>query len=307
MEADITRSAEPARRELQTLVSDEFIRNEVRDAIAAAKKAQKGPIASLVASDNVRWIATTLAIPLAVYLWGHHETEMADKARTERQQQDQVRADHERGLQAARQNVGLVIQLLPDINKGEESQERRNALEVMKALEDQGELPPALRTAFSKSLKEISLKTDGRATTASGREQLEIAGKNAPTSSDIESGKATPSAIVVPGVKVYIQIFNDARLGDAQKVQAIARKLGIAAPGIENVTVTAAKRNRPPPGGYDVPVLLVFKQDDMKGANLLVDAVGKEAGIQLLVRDRSNIPAFKNVPAGQLEVWFESK
>jgi hypothetical protein len=248
-----------------------------------------------------------MAIPLTVFLWGRHESAEAEAARAERQRHDERRAEHEHSLEAARQNVGLVIRLLPDLNKAEDSKERRNALEVMKALEDQGELPPALRTALTKNVESIPVKPDGRATTAQGREEIELFGKNAPTSSDIAEGKASPQAIAIPGTKLYIQIFDEADRVRAEKVRAIARDLGIAVPGIENVTATSAKKNRPPPGGYSNPVLLVFKESDLANARSLADKVEKEAKLHLSVLNRSDRPAFNSVPAGQIEVWFASK
>lgn len=276
------------------LIEEETLRAKIRKTLENAPK-EENAFLRTVKSDNFRWIITTLAIPLTVFLWSEHAKWKDD--------QDQERIKR---AENAQHNIDLVIKLLPAISKKVGDPERQNAFVVIKTLEDLSDLPRTLRAAIEDKAAEVGTEVapDGTYQTAAARQDTEALSGSNPSSEEIADNQAAPSPIVVPGTKAYIQIFSDAQLQTARQLQTIARDIGIAAPAVENVVTTAEKRNRKPPTGYDAPVLLVFKESDKDIASKLAKSVEQKIGIKLTIRYRGDNPAFKNVPAGQLEIWL---
>lgn len=247
-----------------------------------------------------------MAIPLAVFLWGHQAAKEAKRAEDVRSTMEQEALRQRQAVETAQRNFDLVIKLLPNLNRDDSSRERRNALAVLAALEREGQLDKALRAAFVEnvSILDNAVASDGSVKSVPQLQELEILGRGSPSSAEISSGAAAAPTLVVPGTKVYIQIFDDEQRALAHQIQEAARALGIAAPGIENVINTAAKRGKHPPMGYKRSTLLVFKRADLALAIRLAEKVKDLTGIELERKVLADESAFDKVPAGQLEIWL---
>lgn len=301
------------------LLAQEQLKAEIRAEMAKPGKARpESWLGKLLASDNFRWVAGSIAIPLAVWLWGQHAAQEGAASRAAAAKEAEAERKHRYNVETAHRNVDLVIKLLPALNQPQASLERLNALAIMKALEEHGQLSPALGASLHANVERLrgQVAQDGTLNNREARQEVEALAKSAPSSTEIAemasaaasaAGKppAPSSTVVVPGTKVYVQIFNEEQRALATQMQAAARELGIAAPGIENVVTAAAKRGKPSPQGYDAPTLLLFKKSDEALAARLAQEVAKRTGTKLTLSDRSSQAAFKNVPAGQLEIWLE--
>jgi hypothetical protein len=291
--------------ERDRLIEEETVKEKVRKTLEVEPK-ERNALLRIVKSDNFKWIVTTLAIPLTVFIWSEHAKWREDQDRKSAEASANIQRERVQRTETAQHNIDLVIKLLPAISKKTGDPERQNAFLVIKTLEDVSELPRTLRATILNKAAELGndVAPDGTYRTAAARQDTEALSGSNPSSEDIAQNRVAPSSIVVPGTKAYIQIFSDSQLRTAEELQTIARDIGIAAPGIENVVMTATKRNRKPPVGYDAPVLLVFKEDDREIADKLAKEVEKRSGIKLTIRYRGDKPAFKNVPAGQVEIWL---
>jgi hypothetical protein len=280
--------------ERERLVEEEKLRADVRKSLEKNDE-EKNPFFRVIKSDNFRWIITAFAIPATVFIWSEYE-----KAK------DNAEREHVQETETAQHNIDLVIKLLPAISKKVGDSERENAFIVIKTLEDRSQLPRTLRAAIEARAADLrtDVKPDGAYSTPGGVRDSEALSSSNPTSEDISNGYIAPSSIVVPGAKAFMQIFNDSQRAQAEQLQSIARSIGVAAPGVENVVITAEKRHRKPPAGYDVPTLLVFKESDKEIASKLAKEVEDQAKLKLEMRSLIGNPAFGNVPAGQLEIWF---
>lgn len=252
----------------------------------APDPAPRRSVASLLSSDNVRWIVTALVIPLTAWLWGQSQERQAALAR----EQAAVIAN-------AQRNADLVIRLLPALSKAPGEPERENALAIVTMLAAKGDLDPALKAAFE--------RVRGSLTPA----EVEIVARNAPVSEGradtFASAASEPTAwMQLPGARLYVQIFDERQRERAEAVQAEARTLNLAAPGVENVVRSASAKGRAAPQGYDAPVLLFFKPEDRATAERLAAALQAKLDLRVSLRDRSSNAAFAKVPAGQLELWF---
>ena len=283
----------------QRIAAEERLKAEIRAALAAANPSPPSGRFAWVGNDSFRWAMTTLAIPLAVFIWGYYTNRLADQDRAARE-----------AVETTQRNVDLVIKLLPAINKEPGTRERVNAIAVLRALETKGELPPELRAAFEQVKEEISQgwqQGKGYTSDAVRKEAEAVADATARVRSDqIEAGTPPPTASGIAGGRVFVQIFDESQRAAAMKLQAALRESGIAVPGIENVTATAIRNSKPVPGGYDGNVLLVFHESDAQLA-ARIDAIAGGAGIPLVIRDRWKQRDYDDVPAGQFEVWFAKK
>lgn len=295
--------------EREQLTASETFKAEVRAELVAAgakPKATEPALSGFFMSDSFRWIVSSMAIPLTVFLWGEHAKDEAEKDR----RQVALQADKERALrqsiETTHRNIDLVIKLLPGLNQPPAHTERLNALAILISLEKDGQLSPTLRASLDANVEGLKGAADSRGlvTSPAARLEVEALARAAPSSTDFERSTARASDVVIPGAKTYIQYFDESQRQQAERIREVSRALGIAAPGIENVVATAQKRGRKPPQGYDGAVLLVFKKDDEATARLLAEAVQKQEGLALSVLDRSDRPVFKDVPSGQLEIWL---
>lgn len=243
-------------------------------------------LAQLLGSDNFRWVLTALVIPLTAWIWGQSQERQADLAR----QQAALVAN-------AQRNADLVIKLLPALSQPPGNSERENALAIVTMLAAKGDLDPALKAAFDRVRGSL---TPG---------EVEVVARNAPVSEGraeaFGAAASEPTAwMQLPGRKLYVQIFDEAQREAAQRAQAAARQLGLAAPGVDNVVRSAQASARAVPKGYDAPVLLFFKSEDRAAAEQLAQALSTALGNKVSLRDRSTNAAFAKVPAGQMELWF---
>ena len=298
-------------QERARLREEELFKADIRDEIAKAreKREAKSVFGRWVGNDNLRWVATTIAIPLSVAIWGFASNrEAAIKAAA-----DKIREDGERAarveIETAQRNVALVIELFPSLEKPPGDPSRLNAIAVLQTLEKSGRLTPELRAAFDRSVTSLNDSYDPAIgfTDPGARKEVEFLASVSPplTSDEVGAGAAAgdPARIALPGAQVYIHIFRDEQRSSAAKVQEATRRLGIASPGIENVVVTAQRRGRKPPQGYAGVVLLVFQESAMPIAARVVEAA-MSAGVKLTIRERWKSAQFANVPDGQLEIWF---
>jgi hypothetical protein len=69
---------------------------------------------------------------------------------------------------------------------------------------------------------------DGTIGNPGAMKETEVLASSNPSSEDIASNQTTPSTIVVPGAKVFIQIFYEAQHEEAAKLQTVARSIGVA-------------------------------------------------------------------------------
>jgi hypothetical protein len=291
--------------ERERLIEEETLRATVRGSLGKSDK-ETNAVMRLLKSENFRWVVTALAIPLSVFLWGEHDKKMEDQKKVRSDQQvRQERLAREKS-ETTQHNVDLVIRLLPMFSRPPGDPDRKNAFLIVKTLEDESQLPPSFRAAIQNSASDIGFEVgkDQTYKSKSVLSEAEALSSSNPSSLDIAQNGASVSTLVVPGAKAFIQIFSDDQLGDAERLRQTARSLGIAAPGVENVVTTAAKRNRKPPASYKVPTLLVFKQVDKDVALRLREAVLANTGIELAIEDRSTQAAFRSVPVGQLEIWL---
>lgn len=263
-------------------------------------------LSALLGSDNFRWVATSLAIPFSVFLWGQYSDAQSSAEQKTRRDivEKEIKARQE--IETTQRNVELVIRLLPDLSKGDDSRERLNALAVIRVLEADGKLSPELRGALEANLDALQdkIQPNGTLSSKADLKVVETLAKSAPTSAAYELYAAKAQTMTIPGVKAYIQIFEDAQRPQAEALQMLARGMGIAAPGVENVAATSQRNNRARPSGYNAPVLLVFSKADLDIAQALATKAKAELGITLTIRTRWDSKIASKVPPGQLEIWM---
>lgn len=263
-------------------------------------------LSTLLGSDNVRWVATSLVIPFSVFLWGQYSDAQSSAEQKTRRDIADKEINAKKAIETTQRNVELVIRLLPDLSKGDDSRERLNALAVIRVLEAGGNLSPELRAALEANLDALQdkIQPDGTLSSKADLKVVETLAKSAPTSAAYELYAAKAQTMTIPGVKAYIQIFDDAQRSQAEALQTLARGMGIAAPGIDNVVATSQRNNRTRPSGYNAPVLLVFSKADLAIGQALAAKAKDELGITLTIRTRWDSTIASKVPPGQLEIWM---
>ncbi|MBN8487419.1 MAG: hypothetical protein J0M20_06815 [Burkholderiales bacterium] len=265
------------------------------------------PRSGLLGNENFRWLCVTVLLPLLGWIWGQHlermnkeETARAlalAKAEAQAREQDAIR----------RQGIEVLIRLLPDINAEPFSARQTNALSVMAAMKDQGQLPSTLTAALHGNIERLNAQTNSKGLfdNPEARRQSESLAPSFVSSEQIQTDGAVPQPSLVTGARIYLQIYDETQRAAALSLQQSLRSAGFAVPGIENVTATAAARLRPPPTNHGPGTVRYFKARD-RDAALQVAALARQAQppLALEVKDLSAQPVFKNVPLGQLELWF---
>jgi hypothetical protein len=264
------------------------------------------PKPGLLGNENFRWLCVTVLLPLLGWIWGQH-LERTNKEETDRA----LRLAREEGeirhrAEVQRQGIEVLIRLLPDINAEPYSSRQTNALSVMAAMKEAGQLPDTLAAALSSNVERVNAQSNSKGlfSDPAARQQSEVLSGTFISSEQVSAG-ATPATTLVTSARVYLQIYDETQRSAALSLQQSLRSAGFAVPGIENVTATAASRQRPPPTNHGPGTVRYFKARD-RDAALQVAALARQANppLTLEVKDLSAQPVFKNVPLGQLELWF---
>lgn len=264
------------------------------------------PRTGLLGNDNFRWLCVTVLLPLLGWIWGQHleriNKEETDRALQLARQEGEIR--HRAEVQ--RQGIEVLIRLLPDINAEPYSSRQTNALSVMAAMKEAGQLPETLAAALSSNVERVNAQSNSKGifSDPAARQQSEALAGAFVSSEQISAG-AAPTSTLVTSARIYLQIYDETQRSAALSLQQSLRSAGFAVPGIENVTATAAARLRPPPTNYGPGTVRYFKARD-RDAALQVAALARQAQppLTLEVKDLSAQQVFRNVPLGQLELWF---
>lgn len=300
-------------QEKERIQEEESFRTEIRNELNSLRekhpKSNSTFLDRLISSDNTRWLATTIAIPLSVAVWGFYTNRLAEQEHAAQERASAEQRQQERDMAAGQRSVELVIELLPALEKPPGTISRLNAIAVVQTLEKVGKLTPELRAAFENGKTQIAALYDPKIGFTNPGAQKEAEYLASIAKSDQRYGYISENNSQIGGVigsQVYIQIFSENQKEIAYAVQKAIRDIGVGAPGIENVTATAQARNRTPPNGYKATTLLVFQESAMPTAQRVVDAVKRVSGESVTISPRWDVKEFKSVPAGQLELWFSN-
>jgi hypothetical protein len=280
-----------------------------------------------ITEDTVRWVITLVVIPLTVELWGYWQSHLqqqradheADQANRARQLQQHIANEQA--------NVDLIIKMMPQLQAPPGEPGRMLAVTIVnKMMKQDGADKDSVATAamdaerFQIGKHYIPGKgydTPGAINEAELLEQLGQHLNSQQIQAAVTSGHdvfagAIPLAYdtsmvsQVPAGKVYIQIVDESQRPQAEKIKELLHEMGIAVPGIENVTATAALNGTPAPQPHTQLSLLVFKPNDLFMAKQIVERASA-AGFAFRLEDHTQQPAFAKVPTGQLELWFPRK
>lgn len=244
-------------------------------------------------SDNFKWLVTAIAIPLATFVFGLWQANIAGKDRA-----------HEAALNDARNNVAAMTALLPSLADSDPT-EAKLALIVLEHLKDAQRGDDNQLVQAADAMRDV---IDGLQQSDDPAEQRRGAGLAEALGEATGPGRAPVGASTTPVAAarvdrepttkpriVYLQIFGEAQRGDAEQVQAMLRSSGVGAPGIEDVSRRLGDRMRPAP-----PQIRYFSDDDLGRASWLATNLPPVQGRSwTVVRTRAS-----GVPEGQLELWW---
>lgn len=283
--------------------------------------------AGWLAGEGLRWAIVTLLIPFTGFVWNElQERQAARQAAVER-----VRAEEQARIADARSESDVIIRLLPALADPNTSSPTRGiALAVLLNLASRQALSPELVSAIQVAVDTTTQRVRegtateaerlalGRLATASDRPEATLATgpgpAAAPPTPGNEPAPAEPDAPARPSPvgrtprfelrvpRVYIHIFDERDRLDAERLlEWIVRDQRWLAPGIENVSSTAARTGRAVPRGTRTGSVRYFNEEDQSSAGLVAERLGASAGPAVVQFVKMS------APRGQLEVWFPAR
>lgn len=237
--------------------------------------------------ETLRWVVVTLLIPFVGFVWNEYSKRQAARQRDV----EQRRADSE-----------LVVKLLPALVSDPDSPSRAVALAVLVDLQRNGVVGKGMADGIQAALEESERRVrEGRASPSEVSALTRIAVTEDKQAVRV-AGRAAPTTVVeVP--RLYIQIYDEVDRVAAEQLRRWARESKRwLAPGIENVTRTAAAKGTQVPRGSADARVLYFNDDDKPRA----EAVGewlREGNPTAVTVTRSDLAA----SPGQIEAWFPAR
>lgn len=290
----------------QRIEAEERFRREVRNEINPPTRHDWK--AALFAGDNVKWIASTLLIPITVFVWGQ-----IDKAK------HQASLDQELKINTTRQDVGQLTALLPGLSSDDERQ-RSLALVVLSQLVSSRTAADPLNAAYNQIRKQVDQDrnsddpaTKARAAKTDASLILGSNGRQAPdappSAQDLAQAPVVSTALIpaISSVKssnfVYIQIYSDQQRALAKNLQAGLEASAVPVIGIENVVTTHGARVLASAQHGSADIRFFYAADKAAAASLvpLVEAAAPQYG-RPVVRDLS--ASHGVAKPGTVEIWF---
>jgi len=255
-------------------------------------------------SDNAKWIAVTLVIPLTTWLFGMWQ-ERVETIRAESAAEiERSRQAAEMRIADARSDVAAMTALLPAL-ADTDPQRSGLATDILKRLQQAQHGDSKLDEVIAAIEKRIAIRRNSSnpAERELGARQAEAiaqaSGAGPVTAQPVPAAAVTAAQLaaaraVKPNI-VYIQIYSDTQLPAAKEAQARLRQAGVAVPGIENVGRLLRGRRIAQTGQ-----VRFFNDGDIGRARWTADVMNGLGGSWSVRRTR----VAQAVPTGQLEIWW---
>lgn len=272
------------------LREEEIFRKSVRDEI-------QGPKSGLFSGENLKWIATTVAIPLAVWV----ATSIHEEAQT--------------AIADGRKEIDQLTALLPELSKGDPT-----ALAVLSDMQNVRGASKTVHEIYASVNKRAQdqQKSGDPAQAAAGAATRAILLENSRTPPEAPTGDAPVSsapsvavnrptlslaAAIRPETYVYTQIYWEGQRANAAALSSALRQQGVPVLGIQNVMKgrTADQLKFAQRGAVDIRF---YHPEDKAAALALVPVIRSVAPSfgEPTIHDLSARSA--QGKSGTLEIWY---
>jgi hypothetical protein len=262
------------------------------------------PPQKVVISDNLKWVIVTLAIPLATYLFTDYQKSLAEIKAGEDRKIAEAAGARESLIADARSDVEAMTALLPALSDSDPKKSEL-ALSILERLKGaQHGANSGIMATYNAMVAQIRerLNSPDPKVANLGARQLEAIQTvsestqqiKATTVAQIAPNKADKVAEIKP-TRVYIHTFIETQRAQALAAQEGLRNLGVAVPGIEDVSDKLPRGTLP---GWQIRY---FSDSDLGAArwakNHLTDIGYPEFAI---FKSRAS----STVASGQIELWW---